>query len=371
MARFLLILVLLAELVGPCAAFEWRLAKIEGRDFVPLVNLVDFYGLREYRRVSSGFQMGAGRRELRGHDGSVEFFINGLKFNLSYPVRERDGELWVSRMDLSKVIEPVMRPQAIRNSERITTVVLDAGHGGHDKGASNAYGGEKDYTLDVVLKAKRLFEEAGYRVVLTRATDVFVPLEQRVKIANRCTNALFISVHFNSGGSGSGVETYTLAPCGVPSMMADGPRVSDWERCPGNVRDAENMALATATHAAVIHDIRPLASAMPDRGIKRARFVVIRDVIIPGVLLEGGFLTSQYDARRIAAGDYRRQIAASLLLAVERYNNALKPQLSVVANTPVERRVVSGPSMGGEKPPAQDTGDAPGASRDAGKGGAN
>ena len=356
--RILTLLLFATQLLlgGRASAFEWRLAKLEGRDFVPLVNLVDFYGLREFRRASAGFQMGAGLRELRGHSGSVEFYINGLKFNLSYPVREHDGELWVSRMDLSKVIEPVMRPQAIRNGGRIETVVLDAGHGGHDKGAHNAYGTEKDYTLDVVLKAKRLFENAGYRVVLTRSGDQFVPLEERVKIANRQPNALFLSVHFNSGGAGSGVETYTLAPCGVPSMMADGPRVSDWQRCPGNARDAENMALATATHAALIHDIRPYAPEMPDRGIKRARFVVIRDITIPGVLLECGFLTNQYDARRIAAGDYRRQLAASLLMAVERYNNALKPQMSVVSNSgaaPGERRVISGPSVGAERPPAQ------------------
>ena len=68
-------------------------------------------------------------------------------------------------------------------------------------------------------------------------------------------------------------------------MMADGPRVSDLQECPGNARDAENMALATATHAAMI-----VRSRMYDRGIKRARFVVIRDITIPGVLVEGGFL---------------------------------------------------------------------------------
>jgi N-acetylmuramoyl-L-alanine amidase len=107
--------------------------------------------------------------------------------------------------------------------------------------------------------------------------------------------ALFIAFHFNSGGDGAnGIETYTLAPRGVPSMAADGPMLSDLRANPGNVCDAENMALACATHASLISHAR-----LYDRGIKRARFVVIRDITIPGVLIEGGFLSNPEDARLI------------------------------------------------------------------------
>ena len=140
--------------------------------------------------------------------------------------------------------------------------------------------------------------QAGFKVVLTRTNDTFIPLGERTRIANQYTNALFIAVHFNSGGAGTGLETYTLAPRGVPSMMADGPRVSDLEQCTGNAHDAENMALATATHAAMV-----VKSKLFDRGIKRARFVVIRDIAIPGVLVEGGFQTNMNDARIIAMPD--------------------------------------------------------------------
>jgi N-acetylmuramoyl-L-alanine amidase len=182
-------------------------------------------------------------------------------------------------------------------------------------------------------------------VHLTRSTDTFVGLDERVRYANQFENALFISIHFNSGGAGTGLETYTLAPRGVPSMMADGPRISDLDNCPGNIRDAENMALATATHAALV-----VRSKMYDRGIKRARFVVIRDLTIPGVLIEGGFLSNSYDAKLIASPEYRQQMASCILQAVQNYRRALAPALDVAS---VKR------SLPPASPPLEPIGEAP------------
>jgi N-acetylmuramoyl-L-alanine amidase len=229
-------------------------------------------------------------------------------------------------MDLVKVIEPVLRPSKIKGAETVDTIVLDPGHGGHANGAYSPYGWEKQYALDVCNRARMLFLQAGLKVYMTRTNDTFVSLEDRVKFANRFDNALFISVHFNSGGAGTGLETYTLAPRGVPSMMADGPRVSDLQECPGNARDAENMALATATHAAMV-----VRSKMYDRGIKRARFVVIRDITIPGVLIEGGFLSNSHDAKLIATPEYRQGMATSIFQAVQNYRRAVAPQAPQIA----------------------------------------
>jgi len=323
-----------------CAA-EWTVIKHDGRDHVTLDNVAEFYGLGRVRKIGNEFIMSNGQRSLRGTAGSVEFFINGLKFNLSYPIAESDGSLLVSRMDLTKVIEPVLRPQRIQGSEKIDTIVLDAGHGGHDNGAYSQFGWEKDFTLDVVGRARMLLQQAGYRVALTRSTDTFVPLYDRVRYANQFKNALFISIHFNSGGSAAtGLETYTLAPRGVPSMMADGPRISDLDPCAGHINDAENMALATATHAAMV-----VRSRMFDRGIKRARFVVIRDIAIPGVLVEGGFLSNIYDARLIATPAYRQQMASCILQAVENYRRAVGPQAAnEVARRYVEPKVDFSPA---------------------------
>ena len=101
-------------------------------------------------------------------------------------------------------------------------------------------------------------------------------------------------------------------------MMADGPSVNDLVQCSGNVNDAQNMALATATHAALV-----VRSQLFDRGIKRARFVVIRETKIPAVLVEGGFLSHSFDAKIIATPEYRQQMAASIVLAINNYRRAV------------------------------------------------
>jgi N-acetylmuramoyl-L-alanine amidase len=216
----------------------------------------------------------------------------------------------------------------------VRTIVLDAGHGGHDKGAWSPYGYEKDFSLDVVLRTKKLLQAQGYKVALTRSSDVFIPLHERAAFANQQQDALFVSVHFNSGGAGTGLEVYTLAPRGVPSMMADGPSVSDLNPQPGNVNDAQNMALATASHAALV-----VRSRLYDRGIKRARFVVLREATIPAVLIEGGFLSNSFDAKIIAMPEYRQQMASAIVTAVNNYRRAVgnSPQVVAADSSPVPR----------------------------------
>jgi N-acetylmuramoyl-L-alanine amidase len=326
MRRTLSYLITIFLFVATGRAAEWTLYKVGGRDFVTLENLSEFYNLGSVRRANNDFTMAIGQRSLRGTANSVEFYINGLKFNLSYPITEMDGKLLVSRMDLTKVIEPVLRPSKIKGAEKVDTIILDAGHGGHDRGAQSPYGSEADFTLDVVRRTRALLMQAGFKVVLTRSNDTFISLNERTRIANQYTNALFISVHFNSGGAGTGLETYTLAPRGVPSMMADGPRVSDLDQCAGNVNDAQNMALATAMHASLV-----VRSRMYDRGIKRARFVVIRDINIPGVLIEGGFLSHLYDAKLVAMPAYRQQMASCILQAAQNYRRAVGTLIGDVA----------------------------------------
>ncbi len=328
MGRLLLSLIAYFALLAVSQASDWVLYSIGGRDYVSMRNLADFYGLNNVQKSGSETILTSNSRSLRAVQGSAEFFINNLKFILSYPVVEHDGELCISRMDLVKLVEPVMRPSRIKNPVRIDTVVLDAGHGGHDSGATSIYGAEKTYTLDTVFRAKELLQAAGYKVVLTRTGDYFVPLDDRTAIANRYKSAIFISIHFNHGGMGTGVEAYTLAPRGVPSMMADGPSVSDYVDCKGNARDQENMALATASHAALV-----MRTRMADRGLKRARFVVIRDIDIPGVLIEGGFLSNPYDAKMIATPVYRQTLATSVLQAVENYRKAVGTQLPPVVES--------------------------------------
>ena len=342
MLRFFPILLLLLLAVQAFAIGDWDLVKYEGRDYVTLANIGRFYQLGQIQQSGSNLMLRTGARSLRGQLGSPELYINNLKFILSYPLTEISGQPSLSRMDLTKLLEPILRPGRIQNSAKIDTVILDPGHGGHDNGASSLFGNEKTYALDVALRARELLRAAGFRVYMTRSTDRFVPLEERAAMASRLPNALFISIHFNSGGSdATGVETFTLAPRGVPSMAADGPALSDFVPCTGNTRDAENIALACATHATLVGN-----SAMFDRGIKRARFVVLRDSATPGVLIEGGFLSNSNDAQRIATSPYRQQMAVSILQAVQNYRNAVGPRQSLpVASAATPPASATGPTV--------------------------
>jgi len=349
---------LILALVLFCAAIarggDWTILKMDGRDYLPMRNVADFYGLGQCVRVGNTLDLGTPGRSLRGAVGSNELYINGLKFILSYPIDTVGGEPAVSRMDLTKVIEPVLRPSRIRNAAMIDSVVLDPGHGGYDNGAKSVFGNEKTYTLDVAYRTKALLEQMGLKVYMTRTTDTFIGLEERVRFANAHPAALFIAIHFNSGGAdANGIETYTLAPRGVPSMAADGPLASDMYPCPGNVCDSENMALACATHASLISHAR-----LFDRGIKRARFVVIRDITIPGVLVEGGFLSNPGDAQLIATEQYREEEAQCLSIAVRNYRNAVNgtPPLDPLGHSVVIREdQLKPPQPVGEAPEVVDT----------------
>jgi N-acetylmuramoyl-L-alanine amidase len=314
---FPLLVFLLAITNSPAA---WQVIMVEGRRHVPVEDVSRFYQLPKPTKNGRFFEILGKGRKIKGEAGKREIFINNVKYVLCFPIRERNGSILISAMDVTKIIEPVMRPSLIKNAAPIRTVILDAGHGGHDSGAKGNRGIEKEAALDVVLRAKRLLEQNGYTVHTTRSRDVFIPLEDRAAFANKYPNAIFVSVHFNKslGGGASGIETFALAPRGVPSMDEENFSYSDLKQHPGHARDPENIALATALHSSMLRQMR-----LYDRGIKRARFVVIRDIKIPGVLLEGGFMNHPVDGRLIASSQFRDAFARAILEGVSRYRSAL------------------------------------------------
>ena len=129
---------------------------------------------------------------------------------------------------------------------------------------------------------------------MTRSSDVYPTLGQRVQFANRIPNAIFVSIHFNSfvSNTAKGIETYALSPQGSGTHNDRGIRNSFLT---GNRRDSENIALATAVHASVMKK-----SQAEDRGIKRDRFTVLAGLSMPAILVEGGFLSNPSEAKKIA-----------------------------------------------------------------------
>ncbi|PYL21467.1 MAG: hypothetical protein DMF44_13190, partial [Verrucomicrobia bacterium] len=162
------------------AAGEWQVIKVNGHDYLSVDNISKFYGLPA-EVAPSGAKMQSEKADvpLGFVSGSREAMINGARSWLCFPVLEQDGKSLVSRTDVVKTIEPLVRPHRVPSVGNVQTVVLDPGHGGHDKGQVSRYGAEKDFALDVARKLRPILQAKGLRVIMTREGDYFVPLEVR------------------------------------------------------------------------------------------------------------------------------------------------------------------------------------------------
>jgi N-acetylmuramoyl-L-alanine amidase len=297
----------------------WEVVHYQDREYVSSVSIHRFYRFSEHKVEGHAVWFISPVLIMRGTIGSQDLMINNIKFLLSYPIEEVNGKVLISRLDLCKLIDPVLRPSYIGTSNSFDTVIIDAGHGGHDSGARGIYGYEKDFALKLALDLKADLEKRGLKVVMTRKDDTFISLGGRVEYANKIPNSIFVALHFNSGRSeATGIETWALSPQGSSSEY--GARSVDNLAFHGNQRDSENIALATAVHAAVVHHFK-----MVDRGVKRARWYVLTGLERPGILFEGGFVTNPSDARLIAADNFRKELAHTIGDAITNYRRALKP----------------------------------------------
>ncbi len=322
---------------GRARADAWNIVRYENRDYLTMRNVAEFYRL-QYQQEGRMVMLSSPGCTIRGDAGSKELIINGVKFIMSSDLVSSGDNVLLSRLDLTKLVEPVLRPNRIRGAMAIHTVIIDCGHGGYDHGATSVYGNEKDLALDVGLRLRELLQKRGLRVEMTRHDDTFIPLQERAAFANQFPDGIFVCIHFNAGSeSATGIETYTMAPRFVPSTGDDSPTASCLIQHPGNGADPENMALATAMHASLLNRL-----PMYDRGIKRARFCVLRLCKIPGVLIEGGFVSNPSEASRIAQPAYRQAEAEAIALAIQNYQNA--------TNAPGQPPMLVNGSTGGDHP---------------------
>src|SRR6266581_2655500 len=299
-------------------ADDWQVIKVNGHDYLTVENIAKFYGLPA-DVVPSGekIQLEAVKNPLEFVRGSREAMINGARSWLCFPLVEQDGKILVSRTDVAKTIEPLLRPQRVANVGKVQTVILDPGHGGHDKGQVSRYGYEKDFALDVARKLRPFLQAKGLRVIMTREGDYFVPLEVRAQIANATRNSIFISIHFNGTNddpSATGFEIFSFTPRGAPSTSDNAAAPSSLSMQPGSEVDAQSMALSVCIYHSLLGHIPQF-----DRGIKRARFAVLRLTRVPAVLVEGGFLTERGECKLIAQKDWRARLAHAIGVGIESY----------------------------------------------------
>lgn len=313
-------------------ALSWDLIKVEGRDHVRLDQVAEFYNLgRPVSFASNGIRMTGSTSSIQFQVGTREAIINGVRHWLSFPVIESQGVALLSRTDLSKTVEPLMRPERIVPRRRVETVIIDPGHGGEDHGARGRWTrDEKDLVLETARLLRDELRRDNLNTVLTRTWDVFVPLSDRAAETQKHRNAIFVSIHFNYGGRhATGTEVFAIAPRGAPATMQSRPSPSDFIRLAGHAYDTHSLLLADA----IERRIAPLHGAEKSRGVKKARFHVLRDAWCPAVLVEGGFLTHRSDASRIARSDFTRRFAQAVRAGIRDYMDALEGRMSYTAAT--------------------------------------
>src|SRR5213083_1758287 len=300
------------------AASEWEVIKVSGHDYLSVDNISKFYGLPAgVAGAGDKIRFETVKDPLEFVSGSREAMINGARSWLCFPLLEQDGKFLVSRTDVAKTIEPLVRPHRVLNVGKVQTVVLDPGHGGYDKGQVSRYGAEKDFALDVARRLRPLLQAKGLRVIMTREGDYFVPLEVRAKIANAARNSIFVSIHFNATNdnpNATGFEIFSFTPRGAPSTSDSAVALSSFNMQPGSEVDAQSMALSACIYHSLLGHITEY-----DRGIKRARFAVLRLTKLPAVLIEGGFLTERGESRLISNKDWRGKLAAAIGVGIESY----------------------------------------------------
>ena len=190
-----------------------------------------------------------------------------------------------------------------------TTIVIDAGHGGVDRGGVPGQRiPEKEMTLEVAQRLKKVLAEDGYRVVMTRENDVFVPLGTRVAIANSYRNAIFVSIHFNSAKrvGADGIETYFYS--------------------------RDSLPFASAVHYFVAG-----GAPSPNRGVRRRGYYVLRRARVPAVLVECGFLTNPTEAAYIQKPSYRQKLAEEIAAGIRGRSNVRSSTSSTaVATIPLQ-----------------------------------
>ena len=337
MRKMLQILLLMLAAVATVAGAQelqrvWTSATFDGVDYVNMREVCKRYGystlpgqggMLAYGKAGNSRSNSPLKHNYRIflRPGKQDFFVESYRFVLTHPVRENNGQIYLSSVDFEKLVDPVLNP-SLSKSRHFNTVVLDPGHGGHDAGAVSAYAREKDCNLALALKVRSKLMAKGFRVVMTRNSDFFLTLGQRVEIANRVPNAIFVSIHHNSTrgnyGTAQGIETFTLAPHGTTSPFA---RTRRTENLSGNDQDSENIALAAAVHSHVINGLKQKNLPTPDRGIQRARFSVLCTIHCPAILFEAGFVTHPVEGRRIASGSYQDLLADYICNGIVRYRD--------------------------------------------------
>lgn len=202
----------------------------------------------------------------------------------------------VPKKEISLVLPPVIKKKGSSNQ---WVIVIDPGHGGEDFG-THSLGKlkyhEKYLNLTTAEMLKSFLEGYGYKVVLTRKDDTFIPLEERAEFANNLNTKLFVSVHYNS----------------APNPDAEGVEVFYYRYDTDKSRVSESKLLAQCVLDKILKNTKANS-----RGVKHGNFAVIRLTKMPAILVEAGFLTNTKEMEKIKTKEYQKKVAQSIAQGIK------------------------------------------------------
>lgn len=298
-------------------------ARLRDTDYVRVSEWAKLQGLQmRWVKRDEAFLLTNKTARLHFTVDSRELRFNGLQLWLLYPLATRDGEVYISQLDMNATCRPLLAVAKYEPNRKVRTICLDAGHGGKDPGNQASGRREKDLTLRLAAELRDELKKQGFKVVFSRTSDRFVELSERPALAQKYGADLFVSLHFNGTGgdrsAAQGSEVYALTPVGAASTNARGEGAGS-RAYAGNRNDARNLQLAYLVQRSLV---RTLGSA--DRGVRRARFEVLREATMPAVLIEAGFLSHPTEGKKIFTAEYRKKMAQAIAAGIQSYKQAVE-----------------------------------------------
>jgi N-acetylmuramoyl-L-alanine amidase len=303
--------------------------------YISILRFCRYYNLDwDWDLVSQRIEVKRGKTSLVLRPDSNLALVNGKAITIEYPVEYKDGAAYIpveTAIFVSGDIFGLKKPIPAKKYYQIKTVVIDPGHGGKDPGALSRYGTkEKNIVLDIAKRLKRNLEKEGLTVYLTRNRDKFIPLYKRPSFANDKNADLFVSLHANASrySRARGFEVYYLSEAtddNARALAAAENASIKFEEKVAEETDVSSHKNPTAWDlllseyrreskeiAYYIYNMTAERLGMRKRGVKGARFVVLKGAIMPAVLVEVGFLTNRREETNLKKTSFRGKIAGLL-----------------------------------------------------------
>ncbi|MCP3964902.1 MAG: hypothetical protein GY750_11130 [Lentisphaerae bacterium] len=297
------------------ASNKIRFIRAYNNKYVYLRDVARYYGMKCY--------VWKGMVTLSSKYTKVLFYpqkkaaaVNGTKIILSFAPFVRGNDCFISSKDFLSTIDPILRRGAL-TKHTLRTIMIDPGHGGKDNGGKGVYAKEKSLALQIGRRVGQMLQRKGYRVVITRNSDRYLTLGQRTDLARKYSADLFVSIHTNIAANKAvdGIETFCLAPAGTASTHS---KKTVWKTSSGNSFDKNNMNIAFQVQQSLINRTKA-----DDRGVKRARFFVLRNASCPAILIECGFLSNKSEENKLRSTWYQNLIAKSIVEGILRYHSRI------------------------------------------------